>query len=210
MARPKKTSSKTKTEKSPDTLKSKDKVTEKSTLPEKELPQENSESNGNTVSATEEASGASDNETAIRILYQGNCQKLTTRGVGELQYEIGFDDTINESYLRIAGNESSGAFSTKWIALSNIQTIIAKIEEETFRAVVLRDLYFRRSSNNHGYLGSILKSEGVLEALPKQPTVLRLESWEPLIEKINKLKETAVNFPDNITKPAKKPNKKQS
>ncbi|MDA3788839.1 MAG: hypothetical protein PF503_10150 [Desulfobacula sp.] len=203
MARPKKTSSKTKAAKSPDTLKSKDKVEIKSTIQETEIPEENVDSNKTVIPVSEEVSETTDNETAIIILYKKSCQKLTSRGVGELQYEIGFDDAIDEAYLRITGNESSGAFSTKWIALSDIQTIIAKVENEAFRAVVLRDLYLGRSSNNHGYLGSVLKEEKVVAALPKQPTVLRLESWEPLIEKINKLKETDVNLPDTITKPAK-------
>ncbi len=33
-----------------------------------------------------------DTGTTIRILFHGNCPKLTMRGVGELEYEIGIND----------------------------------------------------------------------------------------------------------------------
>lgn len=202
MARPKKVSNKTDIPE--------EEVDEKSMIQGTESHEKTSDSEKTEPPVSEEALDATDNESAIRILYRNNCQKLTTRGVGELQYEIGFIDTLDEAYLRITGNESSGAFSTKWIALSDIQTTIDKVEEETFRSVILRDLYFRKSANNHGYLGSVLKAEKVVAALPNQPTVLRLESWEPLLKKIETLKEQGVSLPDTLAKAEKESNKKQS
>jgi len=207
MVKSKKSSEGIKTEKKSKTVVSE----EKSMTPGNESLEEKTESMENTsMPVAGDVHGATDNEPAIRILYRTNCPKLTTRGVGELQYEIGFDDTIAEAYLRIAGNASSGAFSTKWIGLNDIRSIIEKVKEESFRAIILRDLYFGRSSNNHGYLGSVLKSEGVLIALPKQPTVLRLESWDPLLEKIDSLKKTDICLPDLIAEASKKKAVKKS
>lgn len=137
-------------------------------------------------------------ENPIRILYHGSCPKLTTRGVGELEYEIGINDETDESCLRITGNASSGAFSNKWVGLNEIRTILEGVPGESFRAIILRDLYFKRSSNNHGYLAAILKAEGVLVNLPKQPTVLCLEKWEPLFEKIDSLNEKGISLTDHI------------
>lgn len=56
-----------------------------------------------------------DPESSVKILYHGSCSKLTPRGVGDLEYEIGVDDGTGEACLRIVGNASSGAFSAKWV-----------------------------------------------------------------------------------------------
>ena len=128
-------------------------------------------------------------EVEIRVLYSSQCEKLTSRGQGKLQYEIGFNDISGESYIRIVACGSTGAFSNKWVAISDIRSIIDNAEDETFRAVILRDLHKGKSSNNHGFLGAVLKHLGVVAALPEQPTVLCLESWAPLLERIESLKE---------------------
>lgn len=197
MARPKKNSTKTSS--------TKKKNSEESTIQEPEMAENQDDSDESSLSESKEASDTKDNEPAIRILYQNRCEKLTTRGVGKLHYEIGFDENIDEAYIRVAKNESSGAFSTQWIALSDIQKTIDDIDGETFQAVALRNLYLKRSSsNNHGFAASVLKAEKVIAALPKQPTVLKFESWDPLIEKIEELKKTDIDLPDTITKPVKK------
>ncbi len=178
----------------------------KSMIPEEELTEKESEFKE--IPIDEETKKAQDqhdseNMTRIRILLHESCAKLSKRGAGELEYEIGIDDTIDEAYLRIAGNESSGAYSTKWVALAKIQSILEKVPEESFRAIVLRELYLKQSTNNHGYLAAILKAEGVLETLPKQPTIMALKSWEPLLERIDSLKEEEISLPDYIAIAAK-------
>lgn len=145
-----------------------------------------------------------DSKPTIRILFHGSCPKLTTRGVGELEYEIGINDNTDEAYLRIAGNASSGAFSTEWIALSGIRALLENVKEQSFRAVLLRDLYFKRSSNNHGYLGAILKAEGVFISLPKQPTLMQIGGWDSLLEKIDSLKGKEISLTDHIAIAANK------
>jgi len=157
-----------------------------------------------TSEADRKAQNVKASEALIRIIYHGNCPKLTTRGVGDLEYEIGINDETDEPCLRITGNASSGAFSNKWVELSEIRTILSIAPGESFRAIILRDLYFKRSSNNHGYLAAILKTEGVLDNLQKQPTVLCLKKWEPLLEKINSLNEKGVGLTDHIALAANK------
>ena len=126
-------------------------------------------------------------EDEIKVLYSSECEKLTTRGVGQLLYEIGYNATTNESFIRITGSGSTGAFSNMWIGINDIQSIIKNTEDETFRAIIFKDLYTGKSSNNHGFLGAVLKHLGVVTSLPDQPTVLYLVSWEPLLEKIESL-----------------------
>jgi hypothetical protein len=140
----------------------------------------------------------------VRILFRGGCPKLTPRGVGNLEYEIGVNDKTDEAFLRIARNESSGAFSTHWIGVDEIRAILDGVQDQSFKAIILRDLYMQKSSNNHGFLTAALKAEGVVVNLPKQMTVMCLGSWEPLMKKIDGLKVTDVNLTDHIAIATKK------
>lgn len=146
-----------------------------------------------------------ENEVIVRILFRGDCPKLTPRGVGKLEYEIGVNDQTDEPFLRIASNESSGVFSTHWIGINEIRTILDGMQDhQTFNAIILRNLYMQKSANNHGFLTAILKAEGVVVNLPKQLTVMRLDSWEPLMEKITSLKGKDISLPDHVGMAAKK------
>jgi hypothetical protein len=61
----------------------------------------------------------------ITILFRGTCPKLTARGKGDLSYELGIDEETGESYVRISGNGSSGAYSNEWLDLGKIRTLLA-------------------------------------------------------------------------------------
>jgi hypothetical protein len=143
--------------------------------------------------------------TTIKIVYQGTCPKLTTRGRGDLTYELGFDDATGNPHLRIAANAGSGAFSHEWLGLDRIRAALTlgNDQQQSFTATAMRPLFFKRSSNNHGYLAAVLKAEGVLEAFPGQPVMLRLGNWEQIFEKIAALKEKGVSLPDQIAIAAK-------
>ena len=198
MARPKKSSNAAKAGKKSEPTESKNES--------KSVIQENEFEQNETLLATtakEQTLNGEDAETTIRILFHGSCPKLSSRGVGNLEYEIGFDSN-DEAYLRIAGNASSGAFSNKWIPLNEIRSIHEKVEDQSFRAIVLNDLYSNQSSNNHGYLGAVLKAEGVVVTLPKQPTVLQLGEWQSLLGRIDSWKKKEISLPDHIAKAAKK------
>jgi hypothetical protein len=190
MAKSKNSANAEKTDKGPGT----DKV--KSMIPEKE-------------SESKQVEEQNDTAPTIRILYQGDCLKLSARGVGELEYELGCDDTTDESYIRISGNASSGAFSTKWVNLNDIQAILEKIKEDSFKATVLQPLYAGNSSSNIGYIAAILRQEGVLASREKQPTSLQIGSWDTLNGKIDKLKKDEVSLTDHIAQAAEEKSKKK-
>jgi len=124
----------------------------------------------------------------IRVLYSAECGKLTHRGKGNLSYELGFRDDSNESFIRIVSSGSSGAFSKGWVAIADIQKIVDTVDEQGCRALILQELHKGKSANNHGYLAAVLKHLGVFTTEPEQPTVLYFESWDPLMEKIESLK----------------------
>lgn len=147
--------------------------------------------------ASDENANADDNKSIIRILSHGSSPKLSARGVGNLEYEVGIDDETDDFYIRIAGNASSGAYSTKWVNLNEIRAILDGVEEETFKAVVLRDLYVGQSSCNAGFAAAILRTLGVLISVDKT-SALQAGNWDCLIEKINQLKNDGVSLTDHI------------
>lgn len=149
---------------------------------------------------------------SIRILYQGTCPKLTTRGRGDLTYELGIDEATDNAYVRIVANVSSGAFSNEWLGLSHIRTLLdIKIEQQKpFSAVAMESLFTRRSANNYGYLAAILKSEGVLTVLPGKPVLLRMGAWEPIAGKITSLKNQGVSLTDHLAILAKEKAEKKA
>jgi len=119
----------------------------------------------------------------IRILFRGTCPKMTARGKGDLSYELGIDEDTADSYVRISGNDSSGAFCNEWLNLGKIRTRLAE-QEKTFSATVMESLFHGRSSNNHGYLAAVLIAEQVLALLPGKPVMLSIGDWEPVLLKI--------------------------
>ncbi len=156
----------------------------------------------------EKASKSSQNdqhniEPLIRILFQGSCPKLSAKGVGDLKYEIGIMESTDESCMRIAGNESSGAFSSKWVMVNDIQSILGKIKEQSFRASVLRGLYIKTSSNNAGFMASILREEGIVISIPQKPTSMQIGDWKPFLEKVDSLGKEGISLTGHIAIAAK-------
>jgi len=148
----------------------------------------------------------------IRILYQGTCPKLTSRGRGDLTYELGIDDTTDNVYVRITANVSSGAFSNEWLGIGLIRTLldIKAEQQKAFSAVTMESLFLKRSANNHGYLAAILKAEGALTVLPGMPVMLSLGAWEPILKKMTSLKEQGVSLTDHLAIIAKEKTEKRA
>jgi hypothetical protein len=137
-------------------------------------------------------------ENPVRILFRGKCPKLSARGMGDLEYELGSNNITGQACIRISGNASSGAFNAKWIDLEDIRKLIDTSGESSFKAVLFQPLYKGQSSNNHGYLCAILKAEGILNTVPDQQASLKGGNWDILLEKINTLKDAGISLTDHI------------
>ncbi len=137
-------------------------------------------------------------ESKIRIVYQGECSKLTTRGKGNLSYELGVDDEIKEHFVRIAGNSQGGTFSFEWISLQSIETLleIPDPKNPDFTAVLFKKAFVGRSANNHGYLAAILREENVIAHGPQQNSQLTYLSFKEIKAKIKSLEKK--DLPDHI------------
>ena len=153
---------------------------------------------------TQEQKPQNNEEPTIRILYHGSCPKLSARGAGNLEYDIGINDKTDEASVRISGNESSGAYSSNWVLLKEIRNVLDNAPKKTFKAIILKELYMGKSTNNHGYLTAILKAEGVVAVMTGKQTELHLKSWDPLMDRIGSLKGEDISLPDHVGMAAKK------
>lgn len=136
----------------------------------------------------------------VRIVFQGQCPKLTARGKGLLGYDLGIDDTNGNHFLRISSNAQGGTCSFEWIQLSVVESILAKRDEKDkpFSAVTFKKAYVRRSANNHGYLAAILKAERVISSFPEKPIHLSYLSFDAIKAKIIKLSAEKTEHPDLV------------
>ena len=120
----------------------------------------------------------------IRIIYQGECPKLTPRGKGTLSYEFGVDDESKEQLIRISGNSQGGTFSVEWISIKSLETLLEN-PASAITAAVFRKIFVGRSANNHGYLAAILRAENVIAHTPEQANQLTYLSFKEIKAKFN-------------------------
>jgi hypothetical protein len=129
----------------------------------------------------------------IRIIYRGECPKLTPRGQGTLSYEFGLND--DELFIRIAANSQGGTCSFEWIPLKTIESLLEDAEE-SFPAVIFRKAFISRSANNHGYLAAILKAVKVIGVSAEQPANLTFLSFDSIKDQLSHLKDE--DLPDLV------------
>ena len=126
----------------------------------------------------------------IRILRKATCNSLSGRS--ELTYEFGHNKKI---LFRISENTGSGHYSSAWIPLDAILALLDKAKGP-FSLSVFKSIYVSQSTNNTGFLGAVLKKEGLIVCEKRQ--YLRKDT-KPFMAELNKL-----------IKPAKATSKKAS
>ena len=133
-----------------------------------------------------------------RIIYRGECPKLTPRGQGILSYEFGVNDGSGEIFIRIAANSQGGTCSFEWIPLKTVEDLLEKNDEDNFSAILFRKAFISKSANNHGYLAAILKAVKVIGPAPEQPAKLAYLSFDSIKDQLNHLKTEDVDLPDLV------------
>ncbi len=150
--------------------------------------------------------------STIRILKKATCQKLSPRASGELTYHLGYREADQHVFLRITANQSSGYFSQEWIALEAIEAKLAEQHDQSFKAIVFTLLFERRGANNHGFLGAVLKAEGIVEADEQQPLLLyAIEDRSPFSQQIEQLRNDGMDLHEDVAEEhARKEARKQA
>ena len=120
-----------------------------------------------------------------RIIYHGECPKLTPRGQGVLSYEFGVNE--DEIFIRIAANSQGGTCSFEWIPLKTVEDLLENNGKESFSAVIFRKAFISKSANNHGYLAAILKAVKIIGSDPQQPAKLAYLSFDSIKDQLDHL-----------------------
>jgi hypothetical protein len=102
------------------------------------------------------------NEQEIHILKTGECPSLS--GKSTLTYQIG-SNSDNEVYIALTGNTGKGIFTPGWIALEEIDSLLAS-QKKPITSGSLLGLFEGRSSNSAGFILAILLNEGLLKVSP--------------------------------------------
>ena len=102
------------------------------------------------------------NEKEMRILKTGTCKSLS--GKSTLTYQIGCNND-NEVHVALTGNSGGGHFSSDWVSLEEIYSILSS-QKKPITSGALQDLYQGKSSNNASFTTAILLKEGPLKISP--------------------------------------------
>lgn len=136
----------------------------------------------------------------IHIIYKNDCQKLSQLAQGLIGYEWGVDE--EKSYhVRLVSNQSSGMFSQEWVKYDLIDQLL-KQQTLPFKATVFKELFIRRSANNHGFLTAVLRAEGRIKGIVEYPTMNANATDLNLLKKLKGLAEKKEYLPDLIAEQA--------
>jgi hypothetical protein len=142
-------------------------------------------------------------EARIIIVSRKNAPKLTARGKGEFEYELGVNSETEEQLIRISDNPQGGSFSKEWVSISNIEAMLENRgkDSHTFKSAFFVKAFAGRSANNPGLLAAALLKEGCLiRPLPDQPTLLTSVSFDGIKSKLSELFTDGMDLTDNVAK----------
>lgn len=101
------------------------------------------------------------------ILYRGEAEKINPHANGSIIFELGINPATDTTALRLASNQGSGLFSSEWIEISAIESLLSGLPE-SFSSQVFAPLFSHKSRNNPGFLAAVLRNPEVclIEASP--------------------------------------------
>jgi len=105
------------------------------------------------------------------LLKDGTAPKLGARAEGGIRYQVLADTDRQHLYIAITGNESGGYFSRERVPFDKIEACLDAIQPgKPFPSKTFKETFVGRSSNNAGFLATIMRKEGLLAAAPDSET----------------------------------------
>ncbi|GAA0492880.1 hypothetical protein [Tatumella punctata] len=100
-------------------------------------------------------------------VYRGETEKINPHARGNIVFELGINPATDTTVLRLASNQGSGLFSSEWIEISAIESLLSGLPE-SFSSREFAPLFSHKSRNNPGFLAAVLRSPEVclIEASP--------------------------------------------
>jgi hypothetical protein len=136
----------------------------------------------------------------IDILKIATCGKVSLPTDHTLTYNIGHDTTDKTLHLRITDNDTGGLFSSEWVALADILTVIEKrpTPDTSFNAKIFTSLYKSQSANNAGFLTAALKAENILLPFKDSKRLHDMGDVQAFTDSMQPLIKDKVSLPDVV------------
>ena len=157
------------------------------------------------------------------IVKKEKANKLGQRAQGQLTYQLGYVTADKACYLQIIHNDSGGYFSKEWLPINTIETCLTLEMKKgaPFSTSILKPAFISQSQNNAGFLGAVLRQEGILEADKEKHAsyCFKMKAYQDWCKAIQKMKpldtgrsdtsdavsETAINDPVSTSAPVSIP-----
>lgn len=106
------------------------------------------------------------------LLKDGKAPKLGARAEGGIRYQVLADTDRQHLYIAITGNESGGYCSRERVSVDKIEACLDTLQPgKPFPSKTFKETFIGRSSNNAGFLATIMRKEGLLAAAPDSETL---------------------------------------
>ncbi len=100
--------------------------------------------------------------TCIR---EGSAPKLRDQ-TQLIHYAIGKSNDVD--VIQLVSNTNNGLFSDELVPIESIQQCLSgRADQATFTSRIFHPLYKQKSNNNAGFLGAVLRHEGILKTADK-------------------------------------------
>ena len=122
-------------------------------------------------------------ETAITqsvwLLKEGIAPKLGARAEGSIGYNVLADINRQQLFIAITINKGGGYFSKEHVDITKIEACLKMVTSaKYFPSKTFKEAFIGRSSNNAGFLATILRNEGLIAAAPEAETQhVRVGDW---------------------------------
>ena len=113
--------------------------------------------------STSESANTKPEFTCIR---KGSAPKLRDQ-TQQIHYAIGKSHGVD--VIQLVSNTNNGLFSDELLPIELIQQCLSSRDDQTtFTSRIFHPLYKQKSNNNAGFLGAVLRHEGILKTVDKK------------------------------------------
>lgn len=135
----------------------------------------------------------------MRIIKREQCNSIAPTSKSALTYDIGYMEKEKTYHIRVIANSGGGFFSNEWVPITEILSCIQdSANGQPFKALIFRPLYESKGANNHGFLAAALRSEGILNTVPKAAYSHLLGDPEAFTKAMAKLVKSKASLEDVV------------
>lgn len=135
----------------------------------------------------------------MRIIKREQCNSIAPTSKSALTYDIGYSEKEKTYHIRVIANSGGGFFSNEWVPITEILSCIQDSPAgQPFKALIFRSLYESKGANNHGFLAAALRSESILNAVPKAAYSHVLGDPEAFAKAMAKLVKSKASLEDVV------------